>query len=47
MNFIAKITRSPLLRLVRANFSGDNWKERDQSSERVFISQEESTFDNT
>lgn len=44
MNFIAKITRSPLLNYVRASFSNDGWKDRDQSAEKVYISQEESNL---
>jgi flagellar hook-basal body complex protein FliE len=44
MNFLTKIPRASLLNYVRASFSGNNWKDRDQSSEKVYISQEESTL---
>lgn len=40
MNFIVRLARQPLLRQLRATFSKDTWKERDQSAEKVFITQE-------
>lgn len=42
MNFIAKLARSSLLRPIRSSFASDNWKDRDQSAEKVYISNEES-----
>lgn len=45
INFVAKLPRTVLTTFVRASFSGDNWKDRDQSAEKVFISQEERMCD--
>jgi hypothetical protein len=42
MNFIARIIRPALSLPLRASFAKDNWKERDESAEKVYISQEES-----
>lgn len=36
--------QKPLLVLSRACFSDKAWKDRDQSAEKVYISQEESNF---
>jgi hypothetical protein len=44
MNFIVKIVRSSLTKTCRASFSGDNWKDRDKSAEKVYISAEESNY---
>jgi hypothetical protein len=43
MNFIARIVRPALSLPLRASFAKDSWKERDESAEKVYISQEEST----
>ena len=44
MNFLTKIIKVPMQLMMRAPFASDNWKDRDQSAEKVYISQEESTF---
>lgn len=44
MNFITKIVKGPMQMIVRAPFASDNWKDRDQSSEKVYISNEESNL---
>jgi hypothetical protein len=40
MNFITKIAKAPIQFITRASFTSDNWKDRDQSAEKVYISQE-------
>jgi hypothetical protein len=45
MNFIVKLVRSPLTNTCRVAFSKDNWKDRDQSAEKVYISAEESKYE--
>ena len=44
MNFITKLVRPTLTTHLRASFSKDIWKERDQSAEKVYISAEESNW---
>ena len=44
MNFLTKIVKVPMQLMMRSPFASDNWKDRDQSAEKVYISQEESTF---
>ena len=45
MNFIVKLARSPLTNTCRVAFSNDNWKDRDKSAEKVYISAEESKYE--
>lgn len=45
INFVAKLPRTLLTTYVRASFSSENWKDRDQSAEKVYISQEERMCD--
>lgn len=44
MNFITKIVKGPMQMIVRAPFASDNWKDRDNSAEKVYISNEESNI---
>ena len=44
MNFLTKIIKVPMQLMMRAPFASDNWKDSDQSAEKVYISQEESTL---
>jgi len=44
MNFIAKIVRQPIIAQMRAAYSKSVWKDRDESAEKVYISQEESNL---
>lgn len=44
MNFIIKLVRPTFTTHLRASFSKDVWKERDQSAEKVYISAEESNW---
>lgn len=44
MNFLTKISRTTLTNFFRASFASDNFKDRDKSAEKVYISQEESTL---
>lgn len=47
MNLIRSTARFAINRLVMtpaANFAGDNWKDRDEAAEKVYINRKESTY---